>query len=46
MDEPTYWIDDLPEPLDTAEDVAELFRMVAQRKEELRKEAIERASRN
>ena len=32
--EPIYWIDDLPEPLDTVADVEELMDMVRVRKEE------------
>jgi hypothetical protein len=43
---PGYWIDDLPEPLETVEDVEELFRMVEELKAKLREKAIERASRN
>jgi hypothetical protein len=43
---PGQWIDDLPEPLETVEDVEELFRMVEEKKAKLRADAIERANRN
>jgi hypothetical protein len=43
---PGEWIDDLPEPLETVEDVRDLFERVKQVKAQLRKEAIERANRN
>ena len=40
------WIDDQPDPLHTAADVAELFKLVEEKKAALRTAAIERASRN
>ena len=43
---PGEWIDDLPEPLDTIEDVEELFRMVEEKKAKLRGDAIRKASLN
>jgi hypothetical protein len=36
---PGQWIDDLPEPLETVEDVEGLFRMVDEKKAERRAEA-------
>jgi hypothetical protein len=36
---PGQWIDDLPEPLETVEDVEELFRMVEEKKAKRRAEA-------
>ena len=43
---PGQWLDDLPEPLHTAADVADLMERVERRKAELLAEAIEKASRN
>jgi hypothetical protein len=43
---PGQWIDDLPEPLETVEDVEELFRMVEEKKAKRKAEAIRRASLN
>jgi hypothetical protein len=43
---PGQWIDDLPEPFETVEDVEELFRMVEEKKAERKAEAILRASKN
>jgi hypothetical protein len=43
---PGQWIDDLPEPLETVEDVEELMRMVEEKKAELLTAAILRASKN
>jgi hypothetical protein len=43
---PGQWLDNMPDPLDTVAEVEELFRMVEEKKAELRAEAIERASRN
>jgi len=41
---PPYWIDDQPDPLETAEDVRDLFERV--RVLQAKREAVERASRN
>jgi hypothetical protein len=43
---PGQWIDDLPEPFETVEDVEELFRMVEEKKAKRKAEAILRASKN
>ena len=42
----TYWVDDLPEPLETVADVEELFRMVEEKKAKLKAEAIRKAALN
>jgi hypothetical protein len=41
-----FWVDDLPEPLETVEDVEDLMRLVEEKKAELRKEAIRKAALN
>jgi hypothetical protein len=43
---PGEWIDDLPEPLETVEDVEELFRMVDEKKAKRLAEAIQKAALN
>jgi hypothetical protein len=43
---PGQWIDDLPEPLETVEDVEELFRMVDQKKAMRLEAAIRKANLN
>jgi hypothetical protein len=43
---PGQWIDDLPEPLETVEDVEELFRMVDEKKAKRLAEAIQKAALN
>ena len=43
---PGQWLDDQPDPLHTLADVEDLFRRVDVLKAQMRKEALERASRN
>jgi len=43
---PGQWIDDLPEPVETVEDIEMLFRIVDEKKAKRKAEAIRKANLN